>query len=66
MDSINKDLRFTTEAPKAFENNRLPTLEVMIWPKEGLQYHTYFEKAMKSQFTIMQRSAMSEHQMMSK
>ena len=37
----------------------------MIWLKEGLLYHTYFEKAMKSQFTIMQRSAMSEHQKMS-
>ena len=30
MDSINKDLRFTTEAPEEFEKNRLPTLDFMI------------------------------------
>ena len=36
MDSINKDLRFTTEAPEEFEKNRLPTLDLRIWLKEGL------------------------------
>ena len=32
--------------------------------KEGLLYHSYFEKAMRLQYTIMQRAAMSQHQKM--
>ena len=36
----------------------------MVWMKKGILYHTYFEKSMKNQVTIMQRSAMSEHQRM--
>ena len=36
MDSINTDLRFTTEAPEEFEKNRLPTLDFMIWLKKYL------------------------------
>ena len=31
---------------------------------DGILFHTYFEKAMKNQLTVMQRSAMSEHQRM--
>ena len=31
MNSINKDLRFTTEAPEDFPRNRLPTLDFVIW-----------------------------------
>ena len=47
MNSINKDLKFTTEAPEDFDNNRLPTLDFMIWMVDGMIYHTYFEKPMK-------------------
>ena len=32
---------------------------------DGILYHTNYEKPMKTQFTVMQRSAMSEHQKMS-
>ena len=64
MNAVNKNLRFTTEAPEDFPMKRLPTLDFMLWMKRGLLYHTYFEKAMKNQVTIMQRSAMSEHQRM--
>ena len=32
---------------------------------DGILYHTYYEKPMKTQFSVMQRSAMSEHQKMS-
>ena len=65
MNSVNQDLKFTTEAPEDFEKKRLPTLDFMIWMIDGILYHTYFEKPMKTQFTVMQRSAMSEHQKMS-
>ena len=30
----------------------------------GILYHSYYEKVMKSQYTVMQRTAMSEHQKM--
>ena len=64
MNSVNKDLRFTTEAPEDFPNKRLPTLEFVLWLIDGIMRHSYFEKVMKTQYTVMQRSAMSEHQRM--
>ena len=65
MNSINENLKFTTEAPEDFEKNRLPTLDFVIWMVRGLLYHSYYEKSMRMQYTIMQRTAMSEHQKMS-
>ena len=61
---MNKDLRFTTEAPEDFPKKRLPTLDFVLWLIDGIMRHSYFEKAMKTQYTVMQRSAMSEHQRM--
>ena len=60
-----KKLRFTTEAPEDFNKNRLPTLDFALWMVDGILFHSYFEKSMKSQYTVMQRTAMSEHQKMS-
>jgi hypothetical protein len=65
MNSVNRNLRFTTECPEEFDRNILPTLDFMLWMVDGILYHSYFEKTMKSQFTIMQRTAMSEHQKLS-
>ena len=62
MNSVNDDLKFTTEAPEDFANNRLPTLDFVLWLIDGILFHTYYEKSMKNQMTVMQRSAMSEHQ----
>ena len=64
MNSINQDLKFTTEAPEDFPNNRLPTLDFVLWLVDGILFHSYYEKTIKNQFTVMQRSAMSEHQRM--
>ena len=33
--------------------------------RRGLLYHSYYEKSMRMQYTIMQRTAMSEHQKIS-
>ena len=44
----------------------MPILEFVLWMVDGLLLHSYYEKAMKNQHTIMQRTAMSEHQKMSK
>ena len=57
-------MRFTREAPEDFPKSRLPTLDFVIWMVKGIIYHSYYEKGMKNQFTVMQRSAMSEHQKM--
>ena len=65
MNAVNKSLKFTTESPEEFPRDRLPTLDFVLWLVGGILYHSYFEKEMKSQFTIMRRSAMSEQQKMS-
>ena len=65
MNSVNPNLRFTTEAPEDFPRDRLPTLDFVLWMINGILFHTYFEKSMKNQHTIKQRTTMSEHQKMS-
>ena len=64
MNSVNKDLKFTTECPEDFPKDRLPTLDFVLWMVDGLLYHSYFEKAMRLQYTVMSRAAMSQHQKM--
>ena len=64
MNSVNKRLKFTTECPEDFARNRLPTLDFVLWMVNGILFHSYYEKAMKLQYTIMSRSAMSQHQKM--
>ena len=59
MNYVNKDLRFTTESPEDFRNQRLPTLDFVIWMVNSKLYQSYYEKEMKTQYTVMQRSAMS-------
>ena len=61
MNSVNGDLRFTTEAPEEFPMKRLPTLDFVLWMVDGILRHSYYETSMKSQYTVMQ---MSEHQRM--
>ena len=49
MNSVNDDLKFTTEAPEEFSRKRLPTLDFVIWMVNGILYHSYYEKPMKLQ-----------------
>ena len=60
MNSINKDLEFTTETEKDFNNHRLPTLSFELWSTENGIAHSYFEKEMRSQVLTMKRSSMPE------
>ena len=41
-------LNFTGESPSDFPNNRLPTLDCEIFTKNGLIFHRFFEKTMRS------------------
>ena len=66
MDSINEDLKFTTEVAEDFEDKRLPTLDFSMWLMKFYRInHTYFQKCMKTPYVLMKRSAMSEQQKMS-
>ena len=64
MNSVNKDLKFTTETPEHFEKERLPTLDFELWIEKetGKVHHSYFQKQMKTPFILMARSAMCNHQ----
>ena len=61
MNSINPDLRFTTETEKQFETGRLPTLAFEIWSEKNGVRHSFFEKQMRSQIMTMARSSQSEN-----
>ena len=58
MNSINPDLQFTMELGEDFEDGRLPTLSFSLWEEPWGISHSYFEKKVRSQVLLMERSAM--------
>jgi len=65
MNSISKDLEFTMELCCDFGDMKLPTLSFALFAgKDGLE-STYFEKSMRNQILVMERSAISRQQIMS-
>ena len=63
INSVNKDLVFTCELPEDFKDNKLPTLDFLLWlDKNGILHHSYFQKLMKTRLVIMERSAMGDKQ----
>ena len=60
MNSVNKDLQFTMELVDDFEDHRLPTLSFTMWPTEEGIAHSYFEKQMRNQVLLVERSAMGK------
>ena len=58
MKSISPDLQFTVEASEDFEDKRLPTLSFSLWEEKWGICHSYFEKEVRSQILVMERSAM--------
>ena len=61
MNAINPDLNFTLELSDEFKDKRLPTLSFSLWEEEWGVNHSYFEKEVKSQVLLMERSAMSKN-----
>ena len=59
MNYINPDLKFTIETSEDFPDHRLPTLSFSMWEEEWGISHSYFEKSVRSQIMLMERSAMS-------
>ena len=65
MNSISPDLELTMELCSDFEDNKLPTLSFSLFMgPEGME-HTYFEKQMKNQVLLVERSSISRNQLMS-
>ena len=65
MNSINEDLNFTMELCDDFENLRLPTLSFSMWQDvDGLK-HTYFEKSMRNQTLLLERTSRSRQSLIS-
>ena len=62
MNSINPDLVLTSESQEDFPTRRLPTLLFEMWISGGVIRHSYFQKSMKTQYVIMERSGMSNTQ----
>ena len=60
MNSINSDLKFTTETESDFDKLRLPTLSFELWSEKSGIRHSYFEKHMRSQVLTMQRRCQAE------
>ena len=61
--SFNTDLVFTAEIPEDFKDNKLPTLDFLLWlDKNGLLNWSYYQKSMKTPLVIMDKSAMSDKQ----
>ena len=60
MNSINPDLKFTTEIEEDFECLRLPTLSFEIWSSSKGIMHSYYEKPMRCQTLTMEKSSQSE------
>ena len=64
MNSVNDDLDFTIELSKDFEDHRLPTLSFSLWEGEKGLEHSYFEKSMRNQTLVVERTAMGRHSIM--
>ena len=65
MNSVNNDLEFTMELCDDFEDKRLPTLSFSLYMTDCGIEHTYYEKAMKNQILVVERSAIGRQPLMS-
>ena len=63
MNSVSKDLKFTMELVEDFHDHRLPTLSFSMWPSNEGIAHSYFEKQMRNQVLLVERSAMGKQSM---
>ena len=65
MNCVNADLNFTAETAEEFPSGRLPTLDFELWLKDGKIENNYFQKSMKIDYIVMERSAMGRQQKLS-
>ena len=65
MNSVSEDLEFTLETHNDFNDGRLPTLSFSLWPGQRKIHHSYYEKPMRNQTLVMERTAMGRQSIMS-
>ena len=72
MNSVYKNIQFTTEIPEDFADKRLPTLDFTMWLSEeedeknrGKLKYSFYEKEVSSKFCIQEKSAMADNSKMS-
>ena len=65
IDSVSPDLDFTMEICEDFEDRKLPTLFFSLFIGDIGIEHTYYEKTMKNQTLLMERSSLGTQQKMS-
>ena len=72
MNSVYRNIQFTTETPQEFEGGMLPTLDFAMWIQEekekngeiqirGKVRYKFYEKKVSSKFCIMEKGAMLEN-----
>ena len=65
MNSVCDELNFTMELCQDFSDRRLPTLSFSLWlDRKGIN-HSYFEKTMRNQTLVVERSSMGRQALMS-
>ena len=65
MNNVNNDLTFTMELCEDFEDKRLPTLSFSMWLEKDGIHHSYFEKSMRNQTLLLERTSMSRQSLIS-
>ena len=65
LNTMNSNLTFTSEYPEQYENSRLPTLDFELWLEGSRIRHNYYQKPMRTPYTVMSRTAMSHHSQVS-
>ena len=64
MNVVSNDIEFTMELSSDFSDKRLPTLSFSLWEGESSLEHSYFEKEMRNQTLLVERTSMSRQSIM--
>ena len=57
--TIDPNIQLTWDVPSRNINNRMPVLDLELWVKDNVIYHSFYKKKVSSQYTILKRSALS-------
>jgi len=64
MNSVHKDLQFTMETHRDFNDGRLPTLSFSLWPGQRGIHHSYYQEEMRNQVLVMKHNATGRQALM--
>ena len=58
--SLEANIQLTYDTPDMNTDKRMPVLDLKVWIEKNRICHTFYKKAVSSNFTILKRSALSE------